>query len=331
MKKTSTIMIAFCILLLLIPSMVFLIKGSADNDENVPSTSNMISDISKVDIIDYKTKDIMTMDIKDYLIYSTLSQISPYYNIEAIKAQVILSHTYILNRKINESLSKTKELCGAIISTDEDKYASIFTTEQGKEYYGDKFNTYLERVTKAVEEVQDLVITYKKEPIVVAFYPVSFGFSESSSDIWGKVLPYLSMVKNENDKDSSIYKNEKTFSFDEFSKIMKEQLGLSINFDENIISITKKTKNNTPLRITISGVEVSATDFYKALDLPSQHFEVKQNEETITFKTLGVGHLVGMSQYGAHKLGESGKSFREILKFYFNGTELYKSVTEKTA
>ncbi|MBE4909772.1 SpoIID/LytB domain-containing protein [Bacillus luteolus] len=41
-----------------------------------------------------------------------------------------------------------------------------------------------------------------------------------------------------------------------------------------------------------------------------------------TMKGKGYGHGVGMSQWGASVMGEQGKSYKEILQFYFPGTEI---------
>ncbi|MFC4559855.1 SpoIID/LytB domain-containing protein [Virgibacillus kekensis] len=48
----------------------------------------------------------------------------------------------------------------------------------------------------------------------------------------------------------------------------------------------------------------------------------KENGSTYTVKGLGFGHGVGMSQWGAAVMGEQGKSYREIIEFYYPGTSL---------
>lgn len=43
-----------------------------------------------------------------------------------------------------------------------------------------------------------------------------------------------------------------------------------------------------------------------------------------TMKGKGFGHGVGMSQWGAHIMGKNGKSYREIISFYYPGTKIMK-------
>lgn len=45
--------------------------------------------------------------------------------------------------------------------------------------------------------------------------------------------------------------------------------------------------------------------------------------DTFTLNGAGWGHNVGMSQWGAYAMAKQGKTYDEILKFYFTGIELY--------
>jgi stage II sporulation protein D len=43
--------------------------------------------------------------------------------------------------------------------------------------------------------------------------------------------------------------------------------------------------------------------------------------------TKGVGHGLGLSQYTANEMAKEGKNYKEILQFFFEGTEV-KEVAE---
>ena len=64
--------------------------------------------------------------------------------------------------------------------------------------------------------------------------------------------------------------------------------------------------------------------------LPSAYFVIEKNSETpensasITFYGGGSGHGVGLSQYGAKGMADLGFTPEEIIKYYFNGTDLIK-------
>ena len=45
-------------------------------------------------------------------------------------------------------------------------------------------------------------------------------------------------------------------------------------------------------------------------------------ENAFVFTTHGYGHGVGLSQYGAKAMAEDGKTWQEILEWYFPGCEV---------
>ena len=59
----------------------------------------------------------------------------------------------------------------------------------------------------------------------------------------------------------------------------------------------------------------------RKLGLRSDDFGVTFDENGANFETYGYGHGVGMSQYGADELAKQGKSYLEILKYYYTGIE----------
>jgi stage II sporulation protein D len=57
--------------------------------------------------------------------------------------------------------------------------------------------------------------------------------------------------------------------------------------------------------------------------LPSACFEVKsQGDGTIVLTGGGFGHGIGLSQYGADAMAREGKSYSEILEFYYKGATI---------
>ena len=58
------------------------------------------------------------------------------------------------------------------------------------------------------------------------------------------------------------------------------------------------------------------------LGLRSTDFDITINNDTVTFTTRGYGHGVGMSQYGANGMANSGKTYVEILKHYYPNTTI---------
>ena len=58
------------------------------------------------------------------------------------------------------------------------------------------------------------------------------------------------------------------------------------------------------------------------LGLNSTNFTLEASDDALVFHTTGYGHGVGLSQYGARELALEGKNFSDILKWYYQGTEI---------
>jgi len=57
--------------------------------------------------------------------------------------------------------------------------------------------------------------------------------------------------------------------------------------------------------------------------------DMSESSSSISIKGKGYGHGVGLSQYGAKKMGELGKSYSEIVSFYYPGTTLLSQYSTK--
>ena len=62
------------------------------------------------------------------------------------------------------------------------------------------------------------------------------------------------------------------------------------------------------------GVEVR-----RIFSLRSACFTIDAQADGVTFRVTGYGHGVGMSQYGANELARQGKTWQEILTWYYAG------------
>ncbi|MEI9974025.1 MAG: SpoIID/LytB domain-containing protein [Ignavibacteriota bacterium] len=95
------------------------------------------------------------------------------------------------------------------------------------------------------------------------------------------------------------------------------------------VAISGRTESGRARELTLAGsgerVRVSATTFRFAVGralgwdrLPGDRYEVAG----LDFRGSGSGHGVGLCQRGAEGMGAEGRSYREILAFYYRGTEI---------
>lgn len=322
MKNLISIIIVFGILLVAIPSVALINKD--DNDEKSKTNQNGSNNIKTVKILDIGDNKITELSLRDYVIGAVLSQMPADFEIEALKAQAVIAHTYIVRRRMAEEQNPTENLIGADLSTDTTKYNSCFTKEQAELLYGDNFQENYKKIELAVDDVMDEIITYNNEPIIAAFHSMSGNKTESSEIAWGNSYPYLISVDRVEDVSQTGYTETIDFTFDEFSARLS-QSSLKIEFEEDktkwIENVTTSEAGSV-IGLDICGEKVKGEQLRDILSLRSSCFGIDIENDSIKITTNGVGHGVGLSQYGANQLAKEGKNYEEILKYYYSGVKI---------
>lgn len=342
MKSLVTAFIVFSLFILLVPSVVLYLPDRTSQTENSTDSApdsqseqtaqterteiRKPADISEVIISDALTGDLTTFTMEEYMIGSVFAQMPASFEIEALKAQAVLAHTYALKRRSIEQTSPAPELNGADLSTDFEKYQPFYTTEQIRQMYGDSFEESYEKVKKAVDEVLNDVLTYDGEPIVIAFHSISSGRTESAQSAWGIGVPYLISVDSSFDLENELCEAKKEITKDElYARLSQAFTEADLTAEpEQWLKISQTSENGyvTEILLGRNGLCISGTQLAAALNLNSPSFTVTYENDIFAFTTKGGGHLVGMSQYGAEHLAQEGKSYDEILEYYFSGTQV---------
>ena len=261
---------------------------------------------------------------------------------EALKAQVVAARTNALSA-LGKKLS--------INSEPYDVTADIFT--QNFEGFND--DSYFAEVVKATKGE---VLTYEGKLITVFYFSSCGGSLASSEEIFGKDLPYYSArrdnftkpehialytdseVKNfiENPPPASCnysgnryYRWERTISAMQLSLNIKRKFGKDVGNVRNV-KITKRGPSGRSEVLFIEGENGSffvEGDFEirRALDvnmLPSSLIYIVNSKDMFIIRGAGFGHGVGMCQFGSSGLAQKGKNYKEILNFYYPGTEIEK-------
>lgn len=320
MKNHIQLMAVFAVFLILMPCVTFLGRkgGQAQANADYPKDT--------VKFLFTEQDKVAELSMEDYMIGAVLAQTPADFEEETLKAQAVLAHTYALRRSLNEQLSPTDELKGAIMSDDTSVYQNYFTEAQAKELYGDDYQTAYDKISKAVKAVENDIIVYDGEPITVAFHAISSGKTESAENAWGEKIPYLISCDSSWDTEISGYMKKTEFTADELTarinSTFPEAEIKDVKSDE-LITVEETTDAGTVLSVRLGeSFFVTGQQLAQTLSLPSPCFSVDYSDGKFTFTTKGYGHLVGLSQYGANYLAKEGKSYKEILAHYFPGTEV---------
>lgn len=256
---------------------------------------------------------IEVLNLEDYLIGVVSAEVPASFEEEAIKAQTVAARTYAL-KQIQNKRNLSYDV------TDDTRTQVYQTDKQLREKWQDKYDTYINKIKKCIRETEGEYITYNDEIIYAFFFSTSNGKTEDNKNVFGKDLPYLKVV------DSSFDESETNgFTSTKILSLIDFYNKLGMNYSDNLnITNEIRTESNRVSSININGITFKGRDFQNKLSLRSNDFKIEKQEENVLITTKGFGHGVGMSQYGANALAKQNKSYDEILKYYYKGTEIQK-------
>ncbi|MGN0613986.1 MAG: stage II sporulation protein D [Porcipelethomonas sp.] len=303
--------------------------------ESTKSTSEQKSDDKKEDkdlkketlrVLDITTGKVEEISSFDYVVGAVCAEMPATFEPEALKAQAVAAYTYAVRQREKAETAPDEELCGAYFSNDSSKYQAYFTENQAKQYYGDSYEEYIEKIQAAVEAVGGEYMTYEDQPIIAAFHSVSTGKTECAENIWGTDIPYLVSVDSEYDTKAPKFTEEYEFTQAEMKEILENSFdGIKLDDDPaKWFSDAKLSDAETVLSIKAWDQDVSGQEIRSVLSLCSAAFEINYDDGIFKITTKGCGHCVGMSQFGANEMAKSGSDYKEILEHYYTGISFEK-------
>lgn len=326
--KIYAIIIFILTLIMVFTPLVFMGLNFEDNQDNVTTTieSNSSEDDSieeYVSVFISDTQEVIDVKMTQYLKGCVASEIPASYELEAIKAQIIASYTYVKWIQYNADNSSNV----ADISDSPEEYQGYITEDEMKEKWGDNYDTYSQKIEDAIAEVYGQYLIYEDEPILTCYHAVSSGITNNSGDVWLVEYPYLTSVVATGDKLSPDYEQTYIFIADEISELISvlDSVDTTSCDEENWLSDIVITNSGFVSEINITGEIFDGNDLRYALDLASPNFDVAYYDGEFTITTYGYGHGVGMSQYSANYMARQGSSYEEILLHFFTGCELVSS------
>ncbi len=255
--------------------------------------------------------------LDDYLWEVAAAEMPASFALEALKAQVSAARTYTLYRMANPNSAHPN----ADICTDSGCCQAWISREARLESWGSSASKYEEKLTQAVSSTDGMAIYYDSEPILAVFHASSAGYTKSAEEVWGSAVPYLVEVESPEGAEVPNYYSTVTLSLSAFREaFLSAYPDASLEDDASTwLGETVYDDCGALYSITIGGVNVRATQLRTLFNLRSASFELRLGDESATFYVTGYGHGVGMSQYGANALAAQGKTYVEILEWYYPG------------
>jgi len=159
------------------------------------------------------------------------------------------------------------------------------------------------------KETEGQVLLYNNELALLPFHQLSNGKTRSGQEVLeSDAYPYLQVRDCPKDVGSDLHMQTKVLSVS----------GVQILSHDSAGYVTE---------VQIGEEKCSGDAFRDTYELASGCFELQEFDGKTRAVTKGVGHGLGMSQYTANEMAKDGKSYIEILQFFYEGTEM-KEVAE---
>jgi stage II sporulation protein D len=190
------------------------------------------------------------------------------------------------------------------------------------------------RLRKIVEGTTGEVLWYDGEPAATYYHANCGGTTEDGRFILGndeQRAPYLKQHS-----DTYCVRNGASQWRSEVSKRELQHAlaaeGVNVPRQLRTVTVLQRTTSGRVEFLTLTGshsITVPALTFRAAIGhnigwdrLKSNWYDVRVEGDKVVFHGRGSGHGVGLCQVGAEVMGQEGRSYREILAFYYPGTRL---------
>lgn len=333
MKKFGIYTGIILIITIIIPALIvksfnFVPKeGKIEDSQQSPDIEEEVVEFKgDIKIYDTRSQEAIEMSLEEYIKGVVAAEMPAEFHIEALKAQAVAARTYAINRMLKHPTGHPDHpdapLCTGIHCQ-----AYLTLEELNKLHAKGWEEKYWGKIEEAVESTKGQVLYYRGEIIEALYHSTSGGMTEDAVDVFAVDLPYLKAVESLYEEDAPRYRSLLTMTGDEFiDKINKRFPSANITKDNlaDKIKLVEKTESGRVKKISIDGNVVDGREIRELFELNSTNFKIYYNPKTniVDIETIGYGHGVGMSQWGANGMAKNGKDYEEILKHYYTGVEL---------
>lgn len=256
-----------------------------------------------------------------YIMMAMAADIPATYELETLKAQATILRTYVY---VVAKKNKTNSLKADDIGL---QYKALDTA---KVSWGEEnADQYEKKLLKAIEDTNNMVVTYNDDLVIPLFHPVSIGMTRSSKQAIGEDIAYLASVESKGDVQSTDYMKitsiPKETVVEQLKKVYPD-CNVSKDSLEDDIEIEKRDEDGYIKSIQIGDESITGDEFASFFELNSTNFYIETYEDSLRFICKGKGHGLGLSQYGANFMALQGYKYDEILEYYFTQTQVVEYI-----
>ena len=257
-----------------------------------------------LDVVNY-------IPVEDYLYGVVPQEMSHKWGKEALMAQAVAARTYVLYVK----------------QKNRDKPYDVEATIASQVYGG--YDAETRESNSAVDATRGQVMTYNGNLIIAYFHANSGGHTEDAKNVWTADIPYLIGIPDRFSENIPGGTWEYFLSFvDAKNRLNRHGMHIGSIKELKQAGFSRSGRTLQVKVVSDNGTFVLKSNNFRikvgGTKLKSTLFQIKPFRNGILIRGNGYGHGVGMSQWGANRMSESGFEYQEILKHYYRGVRIVK-------
>jgi stage II sporulation protein D len=195
------------------------------------------------------------------------------------------------------------------------------------------------RIAAAVDATRGEILWFRDVPAETYYHQSCGGAIAAAAEVWPAIhAPYLVAHADPYCQVGGGLRWESAISIPDLNQALRAA-SIEPPRSWTAMEIASRTASGRVQRLKLMGGSpsnfvVSASSLRFAVDrnlgwkqIRSDLYEIRNSGGRIVFSGRGSGHGVGLCQAGGEEMAREGKSYREILSFYYSGTELRPAET----
>lgn len=203
---------------------------------------------------------------------------------------------------------------------------SGLTEKEMQVIWGEDYLAIRRELEQYAALTEDEVLVYEGELAYTPYHAMSAGMTRDITALYEETeMPYLTAVPCVEDATAEGCLSVESRDMEEFIQICRDKFTEAEINEMSDLEILSRDEAGYVTEIRVGELTISGEEFRNRLGLASACFTLTELDGQVRVVTKGYGHGLGLSQYTAECMAEEGADYREILSFFYPGTELKKA------
>ncbi|MBQ8591283.1 MAG: SpoIID/LytB domain-containing protein [Lachnospiraceae bacterium] len=282
--------------------------------------------VSPIVVARHTDMGIERLPLEEYLIGALAASIDPAYEMEALKAQAVILRTMVHKQYQNRQNKNSDDVDAELLQQE------YLTLRQIKEKFGTHFETYYPRLQSAIMETEGCIVQYENIAVDTPYFLLSAGRTRNGMEAFSSAdYPHLQSVDSSEDMCSPDYLCVYSYNKNQFMDKIEELVsayGME-DYDTGAMNVDQiklvRDSSDYVREVQLGTWQIQGEYFRRFFNLNSACFAIEEKTDTVEITTKGIGHGVGMSQYGANIMAKAGNNYTTILQHYFTNIQIQRN------